>query len=137
MLDQAAANIAQGFYTKDQIDELETSLNSAISSGDAKAIADAAAALKTANEVNSELTSLQSKFNDDGTIKDSILREEDIYNLSKAVLGTDISENGVFAQQIVGLVGTYGKINVDNLIGDTISGKTVQSADANGNLGKA
>lgn len=137
MLDEAAANIAQGFYTKDQINALETRLNDAISSGDTKAIADAATALNTANEVNKELTSLQSKFNDDGTIKESILREEDIYNLSKAALGTDISENGVFAQQIVGLVGTYGKINVDNLVGDTISGKTVQSADANGNLGKA
>ena len=129
MLDQAAANIAQGFYTKEQIDELERNLNDAIeNSGDAQAIADAKAALDKANAVNDELKSLQQKFNEDGTINVSVLNETDIYNLSKAALGTDISENGVFAQQIVGLIGTFGSVKADNITGDSISGLVFKSA---------
>jgi hypothetical protein len=129
MLDQAAANIAQSFYTKEQIDELERNLNDAIeNSGDAQAIADAKAALDKANAVNDELKSLQQKFNEDGTIKESVLNETDIYNLSKAALGTDISENGVFAQQIVGLIGTFGSVKADNITGDSISGLVFKSA---------
>lgn len=131
-LDKIETNLANAFYTKDEINELEQKLNDLIANnGSSQAIADAKAALDKANAVNNEVQSLKDKFNEDGTIKDTVLNETDIYNLSKASLGTDISENGVFAQQIVGLIGTFGSVKVDNLVGDTISGKTIQSAGVN------
>lgn len=145
MLDQATANIAQGFYTKEQIDELERNLNDAIeNSGDKEAIAKAATALKTAEDVNAALESLEKKILPDGKLDGTLLKPEDVYNLSVAGLGNDIAdsegelhENAVFAKQIVGLVATFGSIDADNITGDSISGKTVQSSDADGNLGEA
>ena len=138
-LDRIEANLANAFYTKEEIDNLEQTLNDLISNnGSEQAIADAKAALDKANAVNEELQSLKDKFNEDGTIKNSVLNEIDIYNLSKAALGTDISENGVFAQQIVGLIATFGSVKADNITGDSISGKTLQSAGSSEDeLGKA
>jgi hypothetical protein len=34
----------------------------------------------------------------------------------------------VFAQNIVGLVGTFGEVKAEKLTGTTITGKTIQSA---------
>jgi hypothetical protein len=136
MLDQAAANIAQGFYTKEQIDELKQNLDDAIAnSGDKEAIAKAAAALKAAEDVNNALDSLTKKILPDGKLDGTLLKQEDIYNLSVAGLGNDIAdsegvlhEDAVFAKQIVGLIATFGSIDADNITGDSISGLVFKSA---------
>lgn len=148
LLTEALQNINISYYSKEEIDKLKQSLDQAIKDGDKKAIADASAALETAaNSFNAELDSLKSKFKtgEDGKtyLDSSALNEADIYNLSVAALGNDIKdsegtlhENALFAKQIVGVISTFGSVKADNIIGDTITGKTIQSADtdADGNI---
>lgn len=136
---QALTNIEGAYYTKEEIDTLKQSLNTAINTGDEKAIADAEAALNTANSFNASLASLKSKFvvNEDGTVgvlKNDSLNPSDIYDLSVAALGDDIAdsegelhENALFAKQIVSVISTFGTVKADNITGNTISGKTLQS----------
>lgn len=145
---EAVENLNKSFYTIAEIDALKKNLQEAIESGDAKATADAASALNAANSFNAELASLKSKFNTNedgtlGTLNSSALNESDIYDLSVAALGNDIEdsegelhEDALFAKQIVGVISTFGSVKADNIVGDTITGKTIQSADtdADGNI---
>lgn len=149
LLNEALRNIETSYYSKEYINKLKESLDQAIEDGDSKATADASAALETANSFNAELASLKSKFNTNedgtlGTLNSSALNEVDIYNLSAAALGNDIAdsegtlhEDALFAKQIVGVISTFGSVKADNIVGDTITGKTIQSAvntDTDGNI---
>ena len=139
--------------TKDQLEEATKQLSDALvaeqqarESGDQQAldkaqtaVADAAAAVNTANQAQQAIEDLNELFTEvDGqkVLNKNALSEEDIYDLSKAALGNEIddydgtiSENTVLAQKIVGMIGTFGKINVDNLVGNEISGHTIQSSE--------
>jgi hypothetical protein len=132
--EQAAANLQNSFYTKDQIDQLEKDIKAAYEAGDSAALADAAAALAKANEFNGAITTLQGKFNADGTIKSGVLKQEDIYNLSKAALGAnlevgpnDISADSVFTKYVAAVVGNFVKIKAEDIESETLTGVTVKS----------
>lgn len=143
LLNEALENINKSYYSMDQIDELEEQLQKAINDGCTDAIAHASAALDKANSFNEELNSLKSKFKTDEFGKtyldSSALNVADIYSLSVAALGNDIAdsegtlhEEAVFAKQIVGVISQFGSVKADNITGDVISGKTVQSSDEGG-----
>ena len=134
-------NLNDSYYSKEEINNLYATLDEAVNNKDTGAIAKASAALNTANSFNEEINSLKSKFNEDGTIKNSVLNEDDIYDLSVAALGNDIAdssnvlhEDAVFAKQIVGVISKFGSVKADNIEGDVISGKTVKSTEGNWEL---
>lgn len=140
LLEQAANNFKNAYYSKEDINALQAALEAAIASGDNAAIAKASSALNTANQVNEAIKSLESKFikDSDGNTKldPSVLNEADIWAISTAALGNEIPdtegelhEDSIFAKNIVSLIGRFGTIKTDQLVGDDISGKTVQSAD--------
>lgn len=133
---------------KDNIDAVQTSLeadidtakknlNDAIAAEKAareKDIAEAAANYAIKTDVKNALSALENKYFENGLIKEGVLNEEDVYNLSKAALGinanvgpNDIAKDSVFAQYVVGIAGRYVELKADQITSGTISGVTVQS----------
>ena len=119
----------------DALDALET----AYKQGDAAAIeaakdavAKADAANTLANNTSAGLQTLQEAFDN----FDGGLSKEDVKLLAIAALQdeTKLPEGGeaiesVFAQNVIALVGTFAKINAENIGAGTISGNTLQSSE--------
>ena len=96
------------------------------------AVAKADAANTLANNTSEGLKTLQEAFDN----FDGGLSEEDVKLLAIAALQdeTKLPEGGqaiesVFAQNVIALVGTFAKINAENIGAGTISGNTLQSSE--------
>ena len=146
---------AAEILTKSQLEAATKELSDALvaeqqarESGDQQALADAqtavanaAAAVNTANQAQSAIDDLNNLFTEDAdgqkVLTKNALSAEDIYDISVAALGDDIDnsdENGlhkdsIFAQKIVGLVATYGTVTANHITGNEISGHTIQSSE--------
>lgn len=104
LVTEALNNLQEAYYSKEEIDSLYAALDEAVNNKDTGAIAKAAAALARAEEVNEAISTLQSKFNEDGTIKKDVLNEQDMYDLSIAALGSAagdlVGQNSLAADDI-------------------------------------
>jgi hypothetical protein len=104
LVTEALNNLQNAYYSKEEIDSLYATLDEAVNNKDTGAIAKAAAALARAEEVNEAISTLQSKFNEDGTIKKDVLNEQDMYDLSIAALGSAagdlVGQNSLAADDI-------------------------------------
>ena len=119
---------------QDLTNELNTKaaeLRQAITDGDAAAIAQANAALEKAKDAKDAVDALEGAI---GDLEGSILSEGDVTNLSIAAIqeatkitGDTVASQTVIGRNIIGLAGTFAKIQAENIEGTTISGKTIQS----------
>ena len=87
--------------------------------------------------VEGSITNLDSKIDTEtGKIRDSVLTEEQVYDLSIAALGSkakvpegSIAADSVFGQYFVGAVGVFG-----NLIADQVTATKITGALKNSDL---
>ena len=120
------------------LEKAEQDLQQAISDGDAIATQKALEAVQTAETLSEALDSLERSHdalsNTVDGVKNSVLNETQVKNLSIAALTEEtsitnntISSKTVIGQQIIGLAGTFAKVQAENIEGSVISGIDFQS----------
>ena len=131
-ISQQNINTAKQTLT-DELNTKAAALQKAINDGDTAAIAQANAALEKANDAKEAVGVLEGAIED---LEGSVFSEGDITNLSIAAIqtateitGDTVASQTVIGRNIIGLAGTFAKIQAENIEGTTISGKTIQSAN--------
>ena len=120
------------------LEKAKQDLQQAISDGDTIATQKALEAVQTAETLSEALDSLERSHdalsNTVDGVKNSVLTETQVKNLSIAALTeeTSIDKNTVasktvIGQQIIGLAGTFAKVQAENIEGSVISGIDFQS----------
>ena len=116
-------------------------LHNALFDGETSAIAKATSALTRATNAESAVTTLETLLkNASGVDEGSVLKVDDLYNLSVAALGSragdivgdnDSYADAVWAKNLVALVGTFVDIKAERINTGTLKGVTLQSSENN------